>query len=148
MRKLTNENTANAVNRNFERKCFVRLVNFEGHDRARFHVRCDEGHVHTVDVELRPDGLYAECFFEETGELCPSEQGSKVCYHRTGAAALFNTLRSRKTARAAIPATRRRLGNVIPLAPGVTLDTELVERINVQRQEYGLPPIRYVEAPA
>jgi hypothetical protein len=88
MRKLTGTNTARAVARNLTRKCHVRLARAEG-ARAFFAVGCDRGHEHTVEIERRGDGLYGQCFFEGTGEACPSELRGRVCYHTTAALSLY-----------------------------------------------------------
>lgn len=97
MRKLTPENTANAVERNFARKCRVSAAAFDG-VRGKFRVACDKGHTHTVVTERRGADLYADCFFEPGGEVCPAEFGKRVCYHMTAAAALFLALEAMREA--------------------------------------------------
>lgn len=91
MRKLTFENMDRAVSRNFERRCKVSLAGRKG-SLFKFIIHCDKGHRHTVEIQRRADGLYGDCYFAETGEECPSEMGGRVCYHRSGAAALFLAL--------------------------------------------------------
>ena len=88
MRKLTPENTAAAVERNYARKCTVRPVSFDG-VRGMFHVLCDKEHTHTVKLERKGTDIYADCFFEGTGEVCPAELGRRVCYHQTAAVLVF-----------------------------------------------------------
>lgn len=95
MRKLTDANTVNAVERNFARKCKVSRASFDG-VRGKFQVRCDKGHTHTVEVERRRADLYARCFFEETGEVCPAELGGHVCYHITACVGWFEWHEARR----------------------------------------------------
>ena len=119
MRRLTADNTVNAVTRNYQRRCRVRLLSFAG-ARGTFLVTCDSGHGHTVEIERRRDGgLYGDCYFAETGEVCPSELGGRVCYHRTGAAALFRVLERGGAGRAVRRVRRYSLGDCVLIGSAV-----------------------------
>ena len=91
MRRLDERNTANAIKRNYARRLTVSLARREG-ARATIEARCPDGHTHAVAVERRGSALYVECYFADTGEVCPSDQGGKVCYHETAAAGFYLAL--------------------------------------------------------
>lgn len=110
MLELTEETTANAVERAYEENPRVSLVTpeqdaeLEGARRLpsgrKFLVTCANpehpgGHVTRFRRHPADGSLWGECVLAATGDRCPAAFSERVCYHLASGAALFLALEDR-----------------------------------------------------